>query len=45
MNYEFEIIEPEKIDKFLQELQSLEQDIKYPLEDGQGNFIIRHGKA
>ena len=43
MNYEFEIIGPEKIDKFLQELQSLEQDIKYPLEDGQGNFIIRHG--
>ena len=44
MNYEFEIIGPEKIDKFLRELQSLEQDIEYPLEDGKGNFIIRHGK-
>ena len=44
MNYEFEIIGPEQIDKFLQELQSLEQDIKYPLENGHGNFIIRHGK-
>ena len=44
MNYKFEIIGPEKIDKFLRELQSLEQDIEYPLEDGKGNFIIRHGK-
>ena len=44
MNYDFEILAPEKIEKYLDELQSLEKNIEYPLEDGQGNFIIRHGK-
>ena len=43
MKYEFDIIGPEKVNKYICDFRSLEEKIEYPLEDGLGNFRIIHG--
>ena len=44
MKYEFDIIGPEKVSKYIRDFRSLEERIEYPLEDGLGNFRIIHGE-
>ena len=43
MKYEFDIIGPENINKYIHDFRSLEEKIEYPLENGLGNFRIIHG--
>ena len=43
MRYEFDIIGPEQVNKYIRDFKSLEKTIEYPLENGQGNFRIIHG--
>ena len=44
MKYEFDIIGPENINKYIHDFRSLEEKIEYPLENGLGNFRIIHGE-
>lgn len=43
MRYEFDIIGPEQVNKYIRDFKSLEKTIEYPLENGHGNFRIIHG--
>ena len=43
MKYEFEIIGPEQVKKYIRDFKALEKKIEYPLEDGNGSFKIDHG--
>ena len=43
MNFSYEIIKPENINEYVADFRSLEQEIVYPIEDGNGNFYIDHG--
>ena len=43
MNFSYEIIEPENINKYVADLRFLEQEIVYPLQDGNESFYIDHG--
>ena len=44
MNYTFEVIAPGNVKSYLKQLRDLEESIQYPLENGEGTFIIDHGK-
>ena len=43
MKYEFEIIGPRQVKKYIRDFRALEEKIEYPLEDGNGSFKIDHG--
>ena len=43
MKYEFEIIGPGQVKKYIRDFKTLEKKIEYPLEDGNGSFKIDHG--
>ena len=43
MKYEFEIIGPGQVKKYIRDFRALEKKIEYPLEDGNGSFKIDHG--
>ena len=43
MKYEFEIIGPGQVKKYIRDFRALEKIIEYPLEDGNGSFKINHG--
>ena len=43
MKYEFEIIGPGQVKKYIRYFKTLEKKIEYPLEDGNGSFKIDHG--
>ena len=43
MNYNFEILQPQHIKKYVKELKLIEKNILYPLENGEGSFFINHG--
>ena len=43
MKYEFEIIGPGQVKKYIRDFKTLEKKIEYPLEDGNGSFKINHG--
>tara|TARA_Y100000590_G_scaffold63016_1_gene67521 strand:- start:1470 stop:2369 length:900 start_codon:yes stop_codon:yes gene_type:complete len=43
MKYEFDIVGPEEVSKYIRDFKTLEEKIEYPLEDGVGSFRIIHG--
>ena len=43
MKYEFEIIGPGQVKRYIRDFKTLEKKIEYPLEDGNGSFKIDHG--